>query len=50
MFLNDTACNLASINLMKFYNSGADQFFDYEEYAYVAAMMVLAQDIIVELA
>jgi ribonucleoside-diphosphate reductase alpha chain len=34
MFLNDTACNLASLNLMKFV--GADGEFDVDAYRFAA--------------
>ena len=48
MFLNDTACNLASINLMKFLN--ADGSFNVEGYRHACRIFILAQEIIVDLA
>ena len=46
MFLNDTACNLASLNLMKFV--GADGEFDVESYRYAAKLTITAQEILVD--
>ena len=46
MFLNDTACNLASLNLMKFVD--ADGEFDPESYRYAAALTLTAQEILVD--
>ena len=46
MFLNDTACNLASLNLMKFVN--ADGEFDPEAYRYAAKVTITAQEILVD--
>ena len=46
MFLNDTACNLASLNLMKFV--GADGEFDVEAYRYAAKVTITAQEILVD--
>jgi ribonucleoside-diphosphate reductase alpha chain len=46
MFLNDTACNLASLNLMKFVN--ADGEFDVEDYRYAARLTITAQEILVD--
>jgi ribonucleoside-diphosphate reductase alpha chain len=46
MFLNDTACNLASLNLMKFVN--ADGEFDPEAYRYAAKLTITAQEILVD--
>jgi ribonucleoside-diphosphate reductase alpha chain len=46
MFLNDTACNLASLNLMKFV--GADGEFDVEAYRYAAKLTITAQEILVD--
>ena len=48
MFLDDTACNLASINLMKFLNE--DGSFDIEGYRYACRIFILAQEIIVDFA
>src|SRR5215203_1563877 len=46
MFLNDTACNLASLNLMKFVR--ADGEFDVEGYRYAARVTLTAQEILVD--
>jgi ribonucleoside-diphosphate reductase alpha chain len=46
MFLNDTACNLASLNLMKFVD--ADGEFDPEAYRYAAKVTITAQEILVD--
>src|SRR5206468_1559385 len=46
MFLNDTACNLASLNLMKFVN--ADGEFDVEAYRFAAKVTLTAQEILVD--
>ena len=46
MFLNDTACNLASLNLMKFVD--ADGEFDVEAYRYAAKVTITAQEILVD--
>jgi len=46
MFLNDTACNLASLNLMKFVD--ADGEFDVEAYRYAARVTLTAQEILVD--
>jgi ribonucleoside-diphosphate reductase alpha chain len=46
MFLDDSACNLASINLMKFLNT--DGTFDVEGYRYACRVFVLAQEILVD--
>ncbi len=46
MFLNDTACNLASLNLMKFVK--ADGEFDVESYRYAAKVTITAQEILVD--
>jgi len=48
MFLNDTACNLASINLMKFLS--ADGSFDVEGYRHACRIFILAQEILVDFA
>ncbi|MBI4372669.1 MAG: vitamin B12-dependent ribonucleotide reductase [Candidatus Omnitrophica bacterium] len=48
MFLDDTACNLASINLMKFLN--ADGTFDVEGYRHACRIFILAQEILVDFA
>jgi ribonucleoside-diphosphate reductase alpha chain len=46
MFLNDTACNLASLNLMKFV--GDDGEFDVEDFRYAARITITAQEILVD--
>src|SRR5690606_28860533 len=46
MFLDDTACNLASINLMKFLN--ADGTFDVHNFKKVVRTMITAMDILVD--
>ena len=46
MFLNNTACNLASINLMKFLNH--DGTFDVEGFKHTVDIMILAQEILVD--
>ncbi|HET7027685.1 MAG TPA: vitamin B12-dependent ribonucleotide reductase, partial [Candidatus Limnocylindrales bacterium] len=45
-FLNDTSCNLASLNLMKFVD--ADGEFDVEAYKFAAKVTITAQEIIVD--
>src|SRR5205814_7185148 len=45
MFLDDSACNLASLNLMKFYVNGN---FDIEAYRYACDVMITAQEILVD--
>jgi len=46
MSLNDSACNLSSINLLKFLDEQGD--FLIEPFKYAVRMMILAQDIIVD--
>lgn len=46
MFLDDTACNLASINLMKFVR--ADGVFDHERYQAACRVFLIAQEILVD--
>lgn len=48
MFLDDTACNLASINLMKLLRE--DGTFDVEGYRHACRIFTLAQEIIVDFA
>ena len=48
LFLDDTACNLASINLMKFLRE--DTSFDVEGYRHANRVFFLAQEILVDLA
>jgi ribonucleoside-diphosphate reductase alpha chain len=45
MFLDDSACNLASLNLMKFAPNGT---FDIEAYRHACAVMITAQEILVD--
>jgi ribonucleoside-diphosphate reductase alpha chain len=49
MFLDDSACNLASLNLMKFYN-GANGVFDVESYRAALRIVITAQEIVVDYA
>ena len=46
MFLDDSACNLSSLNLMKFV--GPDGQFDVEAFRHAVDAMILAQEIIVD--
>ena len=46
MFLNDTACNLASLNLMKFVD--ADGEFDVDAFRFGAKVAITAQEILVD--
>jgi ribonucleoside-diphosphate reductase alpha chain len=46
MHLDNSACNLASINLMKFL--GEDGIFDTESFRHTADIMILAQEIVVD--
>jgi ribonucleoside-diphosphate reductase alpha chain len=46
MFLNDTACNLASLNLMKFVRDDGE--FDAEAYRYAARITITAQEMLVD--
>src|SRR5439155_19246184 len=46
MFLDDTACNLASLNLMKFVNSSGQ--FDVEAFRYGVDVTITAQEILVD--
>jgi ribonucleoside-diphosphate reductase alpha chain len=45
VWLDDTACNLASLNLIKFLRADGD--FDCELYSHAARLFVIAQDILV---
>ena len=47
MFLDDSACNLASLNLMRFVNGG---LFDVEAFRHAVDTVTLAQEIIVDAA
>ena len=46
MFLDNSACNLASINLMKF--SGERQVFDTRAFQHTVRILIIAQDILVD--
>ena len=46
MFLNDTACNLASLNLMKF--TREDGEFDVDDFLFAAKVTITAQEILVD--
>jgi ribonucleoside-diphosphate reductase alpha chain len=46
MFLDDSACNLASLNLMKFV--GLDGVFDVEAFRHAVDTVTLAQEILVD--
>ncbi|MCD4826079.1 MAG: vitamin B12-dependent ribonucleotide reductase, partial [Phycisphaerae bacterium] len=46
MFLNDSACNLASLNLMKFRQ--ADGTFDFERFQAAVRIYIIAQEILVD--
>jgi ribonucleoside-diphosphate reductase alpha chain len=46
MFLDDTACNLASLNLMKFVREDGE--FDVEAFRYAAKVTITAQEILVD--
>jgi len=48
MFLDDTACNLASLNLLKFYDS--ERGFDVETFRHACEVVISAQEIIVDFA
>ncbi len=47
MFLDDTACNLASLNLIKYINE--DGTFDVESFRHAARIFFIAQEILVDL-
>ncbi len=47
MFLDDSACNLASINLMKFYDEATGRF-DVEGFEHACRVFILAQEILVD--
>jgi ribonucleoside-diphosphate reductase alpha chain len=46
MFLNDTSCNLASLNLMKYVADDGE--FDVEAFRYAARLAITAQEILVD--
>ena len=48
MFLDDSACNLASLNLMKFVNEEGE--FDVEAFRHAVGLFILAQEILVDFA
>jgi ribonucleoside-diphosphate reductase alpha chain len=48
MFLDDSACNLASINLLKYLDK--DGLFDLESYLHTVRVLLLAQEILVDYA
>jgi ribonucleoside-diphosphate reductase alpha chain len=48
MFLDDTACNLASLNLMHFRNMEGE--FDVESFKHACNVLILAQEILVDFA
>ena len=45
-FLNDTSCNLASVNLMKFVRQDGE--FDVDDYRYACRLTITAQEILVD--
>jgi len=47
MFLDNSACNLASLNLVKFLQAGR---FDWDSFAQAAQILLIAQDILVDYA
>lgn len=47
LFLNDTSCNLASINLLKFYDESPNHF-DIEGFLHTVHIMFIAQDILID--
>ena len=49
MFLNDTACNLASINLMRYYDAESERF-DAESFRHTCEVLITAQEIVVDYA
>jgi len=46
MFLDDTACNLASLNLLRFYDS--ERGFDSDSFRHACEVVITAQEIVVE--
>ncbi|MEN0059981.1 MAG: Vitamin B12-dependent ribonucleotide reductase, partial [Bdellovibrio sp.] len=46
MFLDDSACNLASVNLVKFLKEDGE--FDFEAFKHTARMLFIAQEILVD--
>ena len=49
MFLDDTACNLASLNLLKFESTNSDPF-DFEAFSHAVRLWTLVLDISVTMA
>jgi ribonucleoside-diphosphate reductase alpha chain len=49
MFLDNTACNLASANLMKFYDAGKNEF-DVDGFEYVCRLWTVVLEISVTMA
>jgi len=49
MFLNDTACNLASINLMRYYDADEERF-DVDSFRHTCEVLITAQEIVVDYA
>lgn len=47
MYLDNTACNLASLNLMKFYNADSGEF-DIDAFRHACRVFILAQEILVD--
>ncbi|MCH7666756.1 MAG: vitamin B12-dependent ribonucleotide reductase [Acidobacteria bacterium] len=47
MFLDDTACNLASLNLLSFYDTRAQRF-DVEGFVHACEVVITAQEILVD--
>ena len=47
MFLDDTACNLASMNLMRFYDAEEERF-EAEKFRHACEVVITAQEIIVD--
>lgn len=47
MFLDDSACNLASLNLMQFIKDGDEGEFDVEKFCAAVRILITAQEIIV---
>jgi len=50
MFLDDTACNLASLNLMTFLGEADEQVFQVEDFRFAVSLTILAQEILVDFA
>jgi ribonucleoside-diphosphate reductase alpha chain len=49
MFLDDTACNLASINLLQYYEAGTERF-DVDSFRHTCEVLITAQEIVVDYA